>query len=215
MIEEWRPIVGYEGLYEVSSYGRVRSLDRYDNRNCFRKGKVLSPAKDKNGYLKVVLNCNGKCKTTNVHRLVAQAFLTNPDNLPQVNHKNDDKSDNRVENLEMCNAKYNLSYGTARIRERDTKMKNGWWTGLSKEEWRKKYKEKNREKIKEYMKEYSHSYYQENKDRICEQQKKYNQENKDKIKDRDRTYYQKNREKILMQKKEYYRKKKEYIQNNV
>ena len=166
MNEEWRPIEGYEGLYEVSSYGRVRSLDRYDNRNCFRKGKVLSPAKDKNGYLKVVLNCNGKCKTINVHRLVALTFLPNPDNLPCVNHKNEDKTDNRVDNLEWCTVKYNLSYGTARIRERDTKMKNGWWTGLNKKEYRKKYYEENKDKIKEYMKEYSHRYYLKKKEQI-------------------------------------------------
>lgn len=63
MIEEWRPIVGYEGLYEVSSYGRVRSLDRYDNRNYFRKGKVLSPRIRLDGYLDVCLHCNGKQKT--------------------------------------------------------------------------------------------------------------------------------------------------------
>ena len=212
---EWRPIEGYEGLYEVSNTGRVRSVDRYDNRNCFRKGKVLSPAKDKNGYLKVVLNCNGKCKTINVHRLVAQEFIPNPDNLPMVNHKDEDKSNNNVINLEWCDVKYNLSYGTARIRERDTKIKNGWWTGLSKKEYRKEYREKNREKIREKQREYAQKYYQKNKDRICEQQKKYNQENRDKIKDRKRTYYQKNRDRICEQKKEYYLKKKEQIQNNV
>ena len=185
MIEEWRIVEGYEGLYEVSSYGRVRSVDRYDNRNCFRKGKVLSPAKDKNGYLKVILNCNGKCKTINIHRLVAQTFIQNPNNLTEVNHKDEDKTNNSVDNLEWCDRKYNLNYGTARIRSRDTNIKNGYWTGLSKEEYRKKHYQENKDKIKEYMKEYSHRYYQENKDRICEQQK------------------------------EYYRKKKEEIQNNL
>lgn len=150
MIEEWRPIEGYEGLYEVSSYGRVRSLDRYV-RTCYeayklQKGKILSPAKDKFGYLKVVLNCNGKHKTINVHRLVAEAFIPNPDNFPQVNHRDEDKTNNIVDNLEWCDAKYNISYGSRNIRRRETLIKNGYWTGLSR-------------------KEYNHKYYQDNKDR--------------------------------------------------
>lgn len=158
MIEEWRPIEGYEGIYEVSSYGRVRSLDRYvrckSKSYRLKKGSILSPAKDKNGYLKVVLSCNRKCNTINVHRLVAQAFIPNPDNLPEVNHKDEDKTNNSVDNLEWCNHSYNINYGTRKERERDTKMKNGWWTGLSEKEYRKKY-------------------YQDNKDRICEWQKEY------------------------------------------
>ena len=168
--EIWRPIEGYEGLYEVSNTGRVRSVDRYVEYSNggihLHKGKVLSPAKDKNGYLKVVLNCNGKCKTINVHGLAAQAFIPNPDNLPMVNHKDEDKTNNNVTNLEWCDVKYNLSYGTARIRERDTKIKNGWWTGLNKKEYRKKYYEENKDKIKEYMKEYSHRYYLKKKEQI-------------------------------------------------
>lgn len=215
MIEEWRPIEVYEGLYEVSSYGRVRSVDRYDSRNQFRKGKVLSPGKDKNGYLKVVLHCNGKCKTINVHRLVAQAFIPNPDNLPMINHKDEDKTNNNVTNLEWCDVKYNLNYGTARIRERDTKMKNGWWTGLSKKEYRKKYYQENKDKIKEYMKEYSHIYYQDNRDKIKDNSRIYYQNHKKEYNERKKEHYQENKEKILMQKKEYYRKKKEHIQNNV
>ena len=156
--EIWRPVVGYEGLYEVSSYGRVRSLDMYVKVGYgnyrLHKGKVLSPAKDTGGYLKVNLYCNGKQKTIDVHRLVAQAFLPNPDNLPQVNHKDENKTNNRVENLEMCNAKYNLSYGTRNIRERDTKIKNGYYTGLSKEEYRKKWCQENKDKIREINRRY-------------------------------------------------------------
>ena len=146
MTEEiWRPIVGYEGLYEVSSYGRVRSLDRYVNNNSFRKGKVLSPGKDTIGYLFVVLSCNGKCKTIRVHRLVAQAFIPNPDNLPEINHINEDKTDNRVDNLEFCNRKYNINYGSRKDKVKDTKIKNGYWTGLSKKDLGKR--------------EYNHQYY--------------------------------------------------------
>ena len=160
MIEEWRPVVGYEGLYEVSNTGRVRSLDRYDSRNCFRKGKVLSLFKDRYGYLSVVLSCNGKYKTTTVHRLVAQAFILNPDNLPQVNHRDEDKINNNVENLEWCTAKYNNTYGTRQDRVRNSRIKNGTYTGLSKEEYWKNYYEKNREKIREYH----HLYYLKKKD---------------------------------------------------
>lgn len=166
MIEEWKSVPGYEGLYEVSSYGMVRSLDRYvrckSKSYRLQKGSILSPAKDKNGYLKVVLNCNGKCKTINVHRLVAEAFIPNPNNLREVNHLDEDKTNNIVENLEWCDRKYNLNYGTARIRSRDTNIKNGYWTGLSKEEYRKKY-------------------YQDNKDRIFDQQKEYWRKKKEEI----------------------------------
>ena len=168
MIEEiWRPVVGYEGLYEVSNTGIVRSLDRYDNRNCFRKGKVISLLKKgEYGYIQVNLCYNGKLYKKYVHRLVAQAFLPNPDNLPEVNHKDEDKTNNSVDNLEWCDRSYNLKYGTARIRERDTKIKNGYWTGLSNEE---------------YRKEYSKNYYQKNKDRICEQHKEYRRKKKEHI----------------------------------
>ena len=189
MIEEWRPIVGYEGLYEVSNLGRVRSLDRYVKCGYeayrLQKGKVLSPTKDTNGYLKVVLNCNGKHKSINVHRLVTEAFLPNPDNLPEVNHKDEDKTNNRVENLEWCTRKYNVNFGTARIRSKDTHIKNGYWTGL-------------RSGLSK--KEYNHKYYNDNKNKIKDSQRSYYQENRDKIRDKQRTYYI---------------KKKEQIQNNV
>ena len=150
MTEEiWRPVVGYEGLYEVSSYGRVRSLDRYVKGRYgnyrLHKGKILSPAKDKTGYLKVVLSCNGKSKTIKVHRLIAQTFILNPDNLPEVNHKDEDKTNNRVENLEFCNRKYNCNYGSRNIRRRETLIKNGSWTGLSEKDLGKR--------------EYNHQYY--------------------------------------------------------
>ena len=202
MIEEiWRPIEGYEGLYEVSSYGRVRSLDRYDNRNCFRKGKVLSLLKGEYGYIQVSLYYNRKMYKKYVHRLVAEAFLPNPDNLPEVNHKDEDKTNNNVDNLEWCGRKYNLSYGSRQERYRNTMLENGYWTGLSKEEYRKKYYEKNKESIKKYKKKYNQKYYQDHKDKIS---------------DSNRSYYQENRDRICERQKEYYRKKKEEnIQNNV
>ena len=183
MTEEiWRPIEGYEGLYEVSSYGRVRSLDKYVKcdyeKYRLHKGKVLSPGKDKDGYLSVVLSCNGKLHLKKIHRLVAEAFIPNPDNLPQVNHKDEDKTNNRVDNLEWCNRKYNCNYGSRNIRRRETLIKNGYVNeenvGLSKEKYRKKYYQDNKDKIKDN----SRSYYQENKDKINEMRREYRRKKK-------------------------------------
>ena len=150
MTEEiWRPVVGYEGLYEVSSYGRVRSMDRYvkysNGRINLHKGRILSPGKDTNGYLQVILTCNGKHKSIKVHRLIVQAFIPNPDNLLEVNHKDEDKTNNSVDNLEWCTRKYNINYGSRKDKVRDTKIKNGSWTGLSKKDLGKR--------------EYNHQYY--------------------------------------------------------
>lgn len=107
--EKWLPVVGYEGLYEVSSLGRVRSLPRNTT-----KGKILAQQITKFGYLKVALVKNNVPKFFQVHRLVAISFIPNPNNLPQVNHINENKLDNRVENLEWCTAKYNMNYSNAK-----------------------------------------------------------------------------------------------------
>ena len=128
-MEEWRSIPGYEGLYEVSNLGRVRSLDRYvkysNGMIHLHKGKVLSPGKDTDGYLKVVLNCNRKCKTITVHRLVALTFIPNPDNLPIINHKDEDKTNNSVDNLEWCTQQYNLNYNDVQKRKSQRMKENG------------------------------------------------------------------------------------------
>ena len=195
MIEEWRPVVRYEGLYEVSNTGQVRSLDRFYYR--LHKGKVLSPTKDRYGYLTVTLNCNGKSKTIKIHRLVAQAFLPNPDNLPQVNHKDEDKTNNNVTNLEWCTAKYNVNFGTRQERYRNTMLEKGHWSGLSREEYEKKRYKENKDKRKDSQRKY----YQKNKDRICDKVKEYSQKNKEKIREYHHQYYLK--------------KKEENIQNNV
>ena len=106
--QEWRDIEGYEGLYQVNQIGQVRSL----NYRMTGKTKRLKLGTDKGGYKVVRLCKNGKYKTFTVHRLVAQAFIPNPNNLPFINHMNEIKSDNRVENLEWCDITYNNNYGT-------------------------------------------------------------------------------------------------------
>lgn len=107
-MEEFRDIKGYEGLYQVSNLGRVKSL----NYNHTKKEKILKWSKDKDGYLISSLCKEGKHKTFTVHRLVAEAFLDNPHNYPCINHKDENKTNNNVENLEWCTVKYNVNYGT-------------------------------------------------------------------------------------------------------
>lgn len=110
MIEIFKDIEGYKGLYQVSNLGNVKSLGNGNSNNS--KEKILKPTKDKKGYLTVDLYKDGKRKIYKVHRLVAKVFIENPNNLPQVNHKDEDKTNNAVENLEFCDAKYNINYGT-------------------------------------------------------------------------------------------------------
>lgn len=107
-MEQFRTISDYEGLYEVSNYGNVKSL----NYNRTGKEKILKPQADTKGYLFVILYKNGKKKHHKVHRLVASAFIENPDNLPQVNHKDECPTNNCLENLEWCTCEYNINYGT-------------------------------------------------------------------------------------------------------
>lgn len=101
--EIWKPIKDFEGYYEVSNIGRVRSL----NYKRTGKGKILKNIEDYKGYLEVVLTKNGKRKQFKVHRLVAEAFIPNPENKPCIDHINTIKSDNRVENLRWVTYKEN------------------------------------------------------------------------------------------------------------
>lgn len=114
-MEEWRDIKGYEGLYQVSNEGRVKNIKR----NVYR---VFND--NGYGYYMVILSKDGVKKPFYVHRLVAEAFIPNPSNLPQVNHKNEQKHLNFVENLEWCSAKYNMNYGTARDRTSEKQRKS-------------------------------------------------------------------------------------------
>lgn len=120
MVEIWKDIPNYEGLYQISNKGRVKSF-----RQSSKLGKVaeyiLKPSVANNGYCQVTLYDNTIRKKFLIHRLVANAFLPNPNNLPQVNHKDENRLNNNVENLEWCTAEYNNAYGTAKIRAIDTK----------------------------------------------------------------------------------------------
>lgn len=116
-MEEWRDIKGYEGLYQVSNLGRIRSLHRIfvrsDGRLHNKPGRTLTPGVNSKGYLFVNLADKlHKATPTRVHRLVAEAFIPNPENLPQVNHIDEDKFNNKALNLEWCTAHYNDTYGT-------------------------------------------------------------------------------------------------------
>jgi len=111
-VEIWKALPEYAGI-EVSTLGRVRTLDkmvRNGRGTRFMKGRILKPASDKDGYLMVQVKVNDKFISKKVHRLVAQAFIPNYDNLPEVNHKNCVRDDNRAINLEWCSHLYNVRY---------------------------------------------------------------------------------------------------------
>lgn len=115
MEEVWKDIEGYEKLYQVSNFGNVKSLDHYASngkKEILYKGKTLQQQKHKKtGYLSVELSKNNKQKRIMVHRLVARAFIDNPNKMPCINHIDEDKTNNKAQNLEWCNHKYNNNYG--------------------------------------------------------------------------------------------------------
>ena len=110
MKEEWKDIKGFEGKYMVSNTGKVKSL----NYNKTGKEKILEGVDYGYGYLYVVLYKDGKGKPCRINRLVAMAFIPNPDNLPEVNHKDKIRTNNNVENLEWCTSQYNVEYSQAK-----------------------------------------------------------------------------------------------------
>ena len=124
-MEKWKDVIGFEGLYQVSSLGRLKSLNRKvwnPGMNCYRTqySRILSLVTDKGGYLRVTLSKDGKVKQYLVHRIVAEAFLPNPNNLPQINHIDECKTNNSVDNLEWCNNEYNCNYGNHNSNISDT-----------------------------------------------------------------------------------------------
>ena len=133
MTEIWKDIEGYEGLYQVSNLGRVKSLTRYVNRFSTRWNKdasywqpehIMVPSVGTNGYYSIRLSKNKNAKTQDIHRLVAKAFLDNPLGLPEVNHKDENRLNNCASNLEWCTRLYNLNYGN-RTKNHSESLKEG------------------------------------------------------------------------------------------
>lgn len=123
--EERRDVIGYEGSYQVSNLGRIKSVSRTvrrkDNTLYPVREHILKPIKYNNGYYYVMMG--SKERPQAIHRIVAKAFIPNPNNHPQVNHKDEDKSNNTLSNLEWCTASYNSGYGTRGTRLTETKGK--------------------------------------------------------------------------------------------
>jgi len=112
-MEEWKDVKGHEGLYEISNKGRLRN----------GYGKVLSPADNGKGYMRFSLSKgNSDTSTVYLHRAIGEAFIPNPNNYPEINHIDEDKSNNQIENLEWCSIKYNRLYGT-RVERSSAKSK--------------------------------------------------------------------------------------------
>ncbi len=119
-IELWKDVTGFEGAYQVSNTGRVRSLDRYVSKgtrwggvtNLFKKGGITSTKLNNHGYVQVHLYKDKKCSMFLIHRLVAMAFVPNQGNYSEVNHIDESKVNNNAANLEWCDGHYNKAYGT-------------------------------------------------------------------------------------------------------
>lgn len=122
MEEIWKDITDYEGLYQVSNLGRIKSF-RESTKFGKQKELILKPSLINSGYEVVSLYKGKRKRKFQVHRLVASEFLDNPDNLPCVNHKDENKLNNCVDNLEWCSYLYNNNYGTAKIRSIYTRSK--------------------------------------------------------------------------------------------
>lgn len=114
--EVWKDVIGYEGLYQVSNFGNIKSLDRIVNKpngvSYLRKGKICTQSKSNLGYMTVGFTVNNKKVNKYVHRLVAEAFITNMNNYPQVNHIDCDKTNNRMYNLEWCTNSQNHTHAS-------------------------------------------------------------------------------------------------------
>lgn len=133
LVEEWRPVVGYENLYEVSDWGNVRSL----NYRCSKKIKTLKPFYFSNGYCGIKLHKENKVKNYLIHRLVAETFIPNPNNEPCVNHIDENITNNVKWNLEWCSQKYNCNYGSHNMKlSNSIKNSNTFKTAMSSEKYK-------------------------------------------------------------------------------
>lgn len=125
--EIWKDIIGYKGYYQISNLGRIRSVER--EVNCRNNSKRILPSKNRslfkkeNGYMSLTLQVDNKTKSFYVHRLVAEAFIPNPNLKKTVNHINEIKHDNRVENLEWATYSENLNYNNLRKRMSETRKR--------------------------------------------------------------------------------------------
>lgn len=144
-IEIWKDIPEYEGLYQVSNWGRVKSLKG--------KEKILKLQPNSNGYLRIGLSKNGNVIYFFVHRLVASVFLKNDNNHPCVNHKDENPSNNHVDNLEFCTHEYNMNYGT--IIERKRKSMKGKFDGNNNPFYGQKHTEESKKKMSTPIIQYS------------------------------------------------------------
>lgn len=113
-METWKDIPGYEGLYQISNLGNVKSLYRIANNNHIIHEKILKPQKNYNGYLIVNLYKNNRMKAKLIHRLVGKTFIDNPNNYNYINHIDKNKSNNNANNLEWCTQSYNVIYSKGR-----------------------------------------------------------------------------------------------------
>lgn len=162
--EIWKPVPGYEGYYQVSSLGRVK---RIKGGKGTVSGSILKNSITNCGYFNVGLSVNSKLKIVGVHRLVAEAFIPNPDNKPEVNHINGDKQDNRIVNLEWSTRSENIQHA--------------WMTGLIKGRTDKHHTEESRNKISEALKGKHCAHYTEEIRKKISEAKKGNKNVKDRI----------------------------------
>lgn len=206
MLEIWKDVKMFENVYQVSNFGNIRSKDRYVNGKnghmVLRKGRLRKLQSIKCGYLGVMLVVDSVYRMFYIHRLVAEAFLPNPESLPCINHKDCNKHNNLVwvnedgtvdeskSNIEWCTYKYNSNYEPTKQKQKDALLKK---YGYESEEER---IEERKRKRKEY--------YEEHRDEISERERVYRDKNRDKLRAGYKEYYKNNRDKKLAWMKEHY-----------
>ena len=212
MEEIWKNINDY---YQVSNTGKVKRLARVGKVKLCEK--IIKQTITPNGYLIVQLNdvATGKQVTKYVHRLVAEAFIPNPHNLTEINHKDENKTNNCVylnddgsvdcakSNLEWCDRKYNCNYGTINKRKKQTAISNGKWKDYS-EMTESEVEEYRKNKRREYYKGYYRKHYEANREKMLKHNLKYYYDHKDHLAQKHREYYAKTKEARLAYQKQYH-----------